>query len=479
MKDFNRWAWRTRVAPLLLVAAIVLAAFAAYKFLWGTNETERNLRMSAGSKRGTRNELAEFLVERSEPRQLHIELIETSGSVDTLRRVDAGEIDLALVQGGLEMSEKTNVRQLAALYVEPLHLLVREGMYDAVKNNFGALRGRRINLSTAGSGTNLLAREVLEFGGLRASSSDGSPAFEPSTLGHDAILSRLDKISDSSGDRRQQLIAELPDAFFLVATMPSLVAKRLAQEAGYRLVSLPFGEAFGLVSVEEETGDKDRIAQLHLKRIKIPKFTYGVVPPVPSEPCLTIGTRLLLISHKDVPADVVTRVLPLIYEGAIEKLYDLEPLDEVLPEYALHKGAIEYRSRNKPIVRSEIVNTLQRLAAVGGPLLGAALALYGFWRWRQVLRFESYFREVLRLKMLAKGIQLDEEAAPVEGNRRQYLEAHLDELQRRAIYDFSRGYFRGEGVIFNLMSLISDTRQTISQLEPDSAAAPVPNADEA
>ena len=57
------------------------------------------------------------------------------------------------------------MRQVTPLVLEPLHLLVRP---DLVGPGLDKLRGRRLNLSTPGSGTRALAHETLRFAGMRA-----------------------------------------------------------------------------------------------------------------------------------------------------------------------------------------------------------------------------------------------------------------------------------------------------------------------
>lgn len=46
--------------------------------------------------------------------------------------------------------------------------------------------------------------------------------------------------------------APLPDGIFLIETLPSEIARRLVSERGYRLVGLPFAEAFALSAFPEE-----------------------------------------------------------------------------------------------------------------------------------------------------------------------------------------------------------------------------------
>ena len=71
------------------------------------------------------------------------------------------------LQGGLTMVGYPGLRQVAVLHVEPLHLLVKPEIYRAVAHNLAGLRGKTVNISVHGSGTHVLATEVMEFSGLK------------------------------------------------------------------------------------------------------------------------------------------------------------------------------------------------------------------------------------------------------------------------------------------------------------------------
>ena len=87
---------------------------------------------------------------------------------DALYCLNAGTLDLALVQGGLSLERRTEARQVVPLHVEPLHLLVKGELHGEVSRQLAALRGKTVNVSQVGSGTYDLSLEVLRFAGLRS-----------------------------------------------------------------------------------------------------------------------------------------------------------------------------------------------------------------------------------------------------------------------------------------------------------------------
>ena len=58
-----------------------------------------------------------------------------AGSEEALEALESGRVDAALVQGGLDMVNHRDLRQVAVLHVEPLHLLVKEQIHRAVARN--------------------------------------------------------------------------------------------------------------------------------------------------------------------------------------------------------------------------------------------------------------------------------------------------------------------------------------------------------
>jgi len=97
----------------------------------------------------------------------------TGGSVENIQRLMSGEIDLGFAigttvfeaySGGQDFSTpQTRLRVIAPLYANVTHVLVRRGAGIA---GIADLRGRRVSVGAAGSGTEQVAAQLLDAYGI-------------------------------------------------------------------------------------------------------------------------------------------------------------------------------------------------------------------------------------------------------------------------------------------------------------------------
>ncbi|MCC6511387.1 MAG: hypothetical protein IT423_19970, partial [Pirellulaceae bacterium] len=212
------------------------------------------LKMTAGDATGLRHKLALELAKEVQRHGITIDVQPTNGSEAAIEGLRNGDFDLAFVQGGLASENMPEVRQLTAMHIEPLHLLVKSRLFERIEQaGLRELGGCTVNLGPVGSGTQILATAVLKFTGLHAatttSSLNESKAVDlSSTL--DMSTNSASQIYQPVAMSYQELMSstaeDLPDAIFTVSTLPSPLADFLIETRDYRLVPLPFGEALSL-----------------------------------------------------------------------------------------------------------------------------------------------------------------------------------------------------------------------------------------
>ncbi len=437
-------------AALAIVAAVVLAV------LWlvfgrGSSRPAR-LTISAGRPQGSRHSMAESLAAEAVRYRVVLKLVETAGSEQALDRVNSRSIDLALVQGGLGVGDRPNVRQVAALHVEPLHLLVKKELAEGVGRSLEALRGKSVNLGEVGSGTHALASDVMRFAGMGADAD-----FHASTLSYD----ELEHIRDRNA---------LPDALFMVSLLPSRVAKKLVGRHGLRLVALPFGEAYSIDGGTDETAGEatSGVARDHVIEATIPAFTYGVRPAVPPEPVRTLGTRLLLVAHKDVDPEAVSRVLEATFRTPFSQLAHPPLTDTLLesaPEMPLHGGTLLYQERSKPLITGDIIDAIEKELSIAGAVLTAAFFLWQWLRSRyRRLResgFEHYILKVGEIESRSLALEL---VARLDLRELLELQSELGRIKSEAIAKFADGELEGEDLMTGFLAHASDARDHLTRL---------------
>jgi hypothetical protein len=156
-------------------------------------------------------------------------------------------IDMALVPEGVGRTDRfPNVRQVAALGIAPLHVMVRAELYESAARSLATLRGKGVNCGAPTSVMRVLARDVLRFSGLRPPTGSDAGDFRDEAVPTNELLARLDEIAALPSAERPRALAALPDAALFLSAPPSLLARRLVAVAGYRMVSIPFTEAYTL-----------------------------------------------------------------------------------------------------------------------------------------------------------------------------------------------------------------------------------------
>lgn len=440
-----------------LLGALALLALAISGWLVGrlvSLSPRAGVTISAGNTEGIWYRYLLNFVHHSANPDLPLSAVITSGTLDMLERVDRGELDFALVTGGYDFNRYPHVRQAAALSILPLHLLVKPELYDAASRDFGVLRGKTINLGSGRrTGTYWLSREVLSFAGLPPTEYRAS----------DMTSEQLRAIDDPK---------RLPDAIFIVTRPPSGLVDRLVQRFGFRLVALPFGQAFratALAGQEPVPPDGIAVQKAHIPDTIIPAYSYAVSPPVPAQDLPTLGSRLLLVCAEKVPARTVYLLLDAFIETPFAHLIEPPLTPDIVKQAAeapWHQGAIDYRQRDQPVVTGELIDILSNSLQLMLPLGGGVLLLWGWLRTRVLTDRE---RRIDRFIALISGVeqralQLGQER-PIDHRSIQSLHQELSTIKDAALEKIAKGEAGSPLLVSTLFSHLSDVRAYLTELE--------------
>jgi TRAP transporter TAXI family solute receptor len=376
------------------------------------------LRMSAGSSEGKRHEIAKTIVNVARKKGLEIDNpVSTEGSVETIKRVVEGELDLGLIQGGLlkylEDQELQSIlgdkfikkdgllklRQVDTLDIEPLHMLFKPSIMEEGVREIRDLSGKRkiLNLSEKGSGTHLLALQLLKFVRLK-----------PET---DYIEKNL-----SYRELKELAYDKLPDAVFTVSLLRSPIAQYLIEERGYRLVGIPYGKSLSI----DNTG---------IKPANIDKYIYSSQ----TEAVETIGTTLLLVTNTEVSDENVERLLETTKDVEFNLIVNRIQVPEQTPEYPLHPGVAKFASKNEPIFTREV---LRSKYAINGALFLILIALIVNLRyaWSKRRSEQEHIKQLVVYSDYRKKVSdLEQELNRLSSENTEEYVAKLERLRRDLI----------------------------------------------
>jgi TRAP-type uncharacterized transport system substrate-binding protein len=145
--------WHRRRGWLALLLGLAALAAALATSLTTAPVPLRQVTLTSGFVDTSRALVARALAAALATQGLEAHLVETSGSEDVLDHVERGAVDFALVSSAYRIERYPHVRAVTPIYVEALHLLVKDEFADAVAHGLDGLRGRTVDLGPRGSTT--------------------------------------------------------------------------------------------------------------------------------------------------------------------------------------------------------------------------------------------------------------------------------------------------------------------------------------
>ena len=216
----------TAVAEFLkvwgLLTLVVVAGFViTYQYVGVP--PPKAVRIATGAKNGAYYSFAQQYARLLASDGIVLEVVPTAGSVENFQLLEKGEVSLALVQSGsASPDDKQRLQSLGSLFLEPVWIASR--VQKPIKR-FSELKGRRVAVGAAGSGTHLLATQLLAASG----------ATEANTT----------LIRGDSGEATAALSQGTIDAAFFVASATSPLIRSLLEQPDVELVDFDRSAAYG------------------------------------------------------------------------------------------------------------------------------------------------------------------------------------------------------------------------------------------
>jgi TRAP transporter TAXI family solute receptor len=239
-------------------ALLVLFAFVlAYQFIQPAPPDR--VVMATGSPDGAYHAFARRYADYLAREGIELELRPSAGSLENLRLLRAGEVSLALVQGGVDDGAgQSGLHSLGSVYYEPLWVFHRR---ELPLQRLYQLAGRRLAVGPEGSGTRALAARLLADNGI-GESADWHPL-----AGQAAV---------------DALLAGEVDAAFLVISAQSGLVQRLLSDPQIVLFDFERAAAYTrryrfLNSLELPAGVMDLAAELPDRTVRLLAPTANLV----------------------------------------------------------------------------------------------------------------------------------------------------------------------------------------------------------
>lgn len=331
-------------------------------------------------------------------------LVDTQGAVENLHKLIAEPhtVDVALVQGGLtaelpNTDAAKRIVAIAGLFYEPVWVLLRPGVRIS---RISELRHRRVAIGLEGSGTRVLAQQLLAANDL------GAADVTELKIGGDDALEALDKGS--------------VDAAFFVAGAPSPEMTDLL--AHKRAFIMPFDQA-----------DAYRMKFPFLTSVPLPRGAVSLAANVPPTDVTLVAPTAMLLARDDINPPLVTLLLRTASRleggrqlfapaGTFPTLQNLDfPLQSDAQHYFDRGPSLLYR-----YLPFWIAVWIQRMVVLVIPLLTmlpiVRLAPPAY-RWQIQRKIYQWYKRLRRIEA-----ELDGATSPEQRGK---LRQELDDVQQR------------------------------------------------
>ena len=288
-----------------------------------------------------------------------LKIEKASGPVEIMEqlRQPAGKVDMAFLEGGTASSESTaGIVSLGSLYYQPLWVFSRKG-HKVI--HLSSLKGKRIGVGEGGSGTNILARTILNAAGV----TEGNSALLP--MGDDAAAAALQH--------------GIVDTIFISGLPTSPTVQDLAANPDFVMADLDEAEAYSR-----------QFTYLH--HLVLPEGALNLERNIPAHPVNLLVPTVTLVARESMHPALVYLVLKVISRvhgtaGMLQKAHEF-PSDkdsdfELSPQSRkFYESGLPFFDRYLPFWAATFLNrvliVLVPLIALAIPVTRMAPSLYAW-----------------------------------------------------------------------------------------------------
>ncbi len=422
---------RGTLALLVLTVLLGVVAWSAYQLM----PRHYTLRITGGAMTSNRHFLAKGLQREAATNGVTLELRPTAGSEEALALVASGQLDLAFIQGGLDLPNP-DVVHVATVSPELLHLLARPDITD-----LSSLRGKRVNLGSKKGGTRYITKQLLSYAGLREDID-----YVESNLSTEELLSLRTE--------------RLPEVLAITSFAPSDVVEYLVERHGYTMLEVPFPAAF---AQRYDWATDSRVLA----------YTYQVAPAVPPRDIRTIGVNLRLVANRKVDRRAIVKVLESLYSarlGARLKLHLDENNILASASYPPAEGTRLFMERNRPLFSGGMLDKFKAGLGLVVSLVSSVLVVFKWFKPAEPSADAPTDGDLALIAYLAQLADLETMVGDrlAQGNLGVHemddLDARLSALKSAAMGEVGKSPLNDKQLPHSLLLALADTRARLDSV---------------
>jgi TRAP transporter TAXI family solute receptor len=355
-----------------LLTLIVVAGFmVTYQYVGAP--PPKIIRIATGAKNGAYYAFAQQYALLLASDGIVLEVVPTAGSVENFDLLKKGKVSLALVQGGSATDDdKERLQSLGSLFFEPVWVFTRT--QKPIKR-FSELKGNRVAVGAAGSGTYLLTMQLLSAAGITESN---------------ATLVR--------GDSAQAIVSLSQgtiDAAFFVASPIAPLIRGLVEEPRFQLLNFDRAPAYGRLFP-------------FLTPVTLAEGVLNLERNVPSRDTTLVAVSANLAARRDLNASLIPALLDAITRvhqpgGVLERKRQFPSIDFI--DLPLNEDARRYIANGPSFLFRWLpygwAVLLDRLKILVLPFLALLIPLFRLapplYKWRirsKIYRWYATVREI-------------------------------------------------------------------------------------
>jgi TRAP-type uncharacterized transport system substrate-binding protein len=332
-----------------------------------------------------------------------LKILKSEGSLENLKRLEdpAFRVDVGFVQDGVAKGQKTDdLVSLGSVFYEPLFIFYRDGKELDVLSQ---LSGKRLAIGEDGTGTQVLAMELLARNDIKPGGS-----------------TQLLKLDDDAA-AAALLAGKIDAAFMMSDSASSKLVRDLLRKPGIRLFDFSQADAY-----------TRRIS--YLNKTVLPKGSIDFGKRIPDKDINLVSPTVELIARPDLhPAlsDLLLEAATEVHSraGLTNKRGEFPSPRE--NEYRISSDAVRYYKSGKSFLYRympfQLASLLNRVVVVFVPmfliLIPSVRSIPKIYRWQMRLRIIRWYRALM---VLEKSMG----AGPIRADQREEINRQLEHIER-------------------------------------------------